>query len=235
MAFVVDVEVGVVGFEGGDLGAVADFDVGVVGILEGVVLVVVLGAVEVFEGDDLRNDRLGPGVRGVELRDVGFGDAFLFVVGVEIGGAVGGCRCVGTLAVEGGGVVDGEEDAEELAVGEARGVVDDFDGFGVVGGLGADVVVVGGVGGATGVAGGGGDDAFDALEDSLCAPEAAAGEDGGGAAGGCGEWGGSVVGGGMGPCSIDSEWQAMVARETASARRAVAAERKCIEEDLIYR
>ena len=192
VTFVFDVEVGVVGFEGGDLGAVADLDVGVVGILEGVVLVVVLGAVEGFEGNDLGDDAVLPGVGGVELCDVGFGDALLVVVGVEDGGAVGGAG-VGALAVEGGGVVDGEEDAEELAVGEARGIVDDFDGFGVVGGLGADVVVVGGVGGAAGVAGGGGEDALDALEDGLRAPEAAAGEDGGGAAGRCGEW---EVGGG---------------------------------------
>jgi hypothetical protein len=45
----------------------------------------------------------------------------------------------------------------------------------------------------------------------------------------------SAVGGGMGPCSMDSEWQATVERETANARTAVAAERRCIEKDLIYR
>jgi hypothetical protein len=39
--FVVYVEVGVVGFQGFDFWVVADHDVGVVGILEGVVLVVV--------------------------------------------------------------------------------------------------------------------------------------------------------------------------------------------------
>ena len=31
--------------------------------------------------------------------------------------------------------MDGEEDAEELAVGEARGIVDNLDGLGVVGGV----------------------------------------------------------------------------------------------------
>ena len=124
---------------------------------------VVLAAVEGFEWDDLGDDAVLPGVGGVELRDVGFGDALLVVVGVEDGGAVGGAD-VRALAVEGGGVVDGEEDAEELAVGEARGIVDDLDGLGVVGGLGGDVVVVRGVGGAAGVAGGGGEDAFDALD-----------------------------------------------------------------------
>ena len=233
MTFVVDVEVGVVGLERGDLGAVADHDVGVVGILEGVVLVVVLGAVEGFERDDLGDDAVLPGVGGVELRDVGVGDALLIVVGVEDGGAVGGAG-VRTLAIECGGVVDGEEDAEELAVGEARRVVNDFDGFGVVCGFGGDVVVVRGPGGAAGVAGGGGGDALDAFEDGLGAPEAAAGKDCGGVAGSVAS-GRSVVGGGMGPCSIDSERQAMVESETASARTTVAAERRRIERDLIYR
>jgi hypothetical protein len=86
---------------------------------------------------------------------------------------------VGALAVEGGGVVDGEEDAEELAVGDAGGVEDDFYGFGVVGGFGGDLVVGGGAGFASGVAGGGFEDSLDALEDGLRAPEAASGEDSG--------------------------------------------------------
>ena len=83
----------------GNLGTVADFDVGVVGIFESVVLVVVLGAVEAFERDDLGDDGMRPGVCGVELRDVGGGDALLLGRGEEDGGAVGGAD-VRTLAVE---------------------------------------------------------------------------------------------------------------------------------------
>jgi len=192
VAVIWNVEVGVVGLEGRDLGAVADHDVRVVGIFEGVVLVVVFGAVEAFERDDLGDDLVLPGVRGIELRDVSGGDALLVVVGVKDGGAVGGADVV-ALAIEGGGVVDGEEDAEELAVGESRGIVDDLDGLGVVGGLGGDVFIVRGFGGAAGVAGGGGDDALDALEDGLCAPETTAGEDRGGVAG---RWGQREVDGG---------------------------------------
>ena len=123
---------------------------------------------------------------------------------IEDSRAVGGAG-VGALAVESGGVVDGEEDAEELAVGDAGGVEDDFDGFGVVGGFGGDLIVGSGAGFATGVAGGGFDDAFDALEYGLRAPEAASSEDGGFAVGGCGERGvgggrrkGAVGGGGAG-------------------------------------
>jgi hypothetical protein len=94
-AFVFDVEVGVVGFEGFDFGAVADHDVGVVGVLEGVVLVVVFAGVEGFEGRDFGDDGVGEGVVGGELRDVGFGDALLVGVAEEDGGAVGGADCRG--------------------------------------------------------------------------------------------------------------------------------------------
>ena len=48
MALVVEEEVGELFLEGFDLGVVADHDVGVVGIIEGVVLVVGLGVVEAF-------------------------------------------------------------------------------------------------------------------------------------------------------------------------------------------
>ena len=177
MAVIFDVEVGVVGFEGFDFGVVADHDVGVVGILEGVVLVVVFAGVEGFEGGDLGDDGVRKDFFGGELGDVGVGYALLVGGAEEDGGAVGGAL-VGALAVEGGGVVDGEEDAEELAVGDARGVVDDFDGLGVVSGFGGDLIVGGGGGFAAGLARGGLEDSLDALEDGLRAPEAASCEDG---------------------------------------------------------
>jgi hypothetical protein len=183
---VFDVEVGVVGFEGFDFGAVADEDVGVVGIFQGVILVVVFAGVEGLQGRDLGDDGVGEGVVGGELRDVGFGDALLVGGVEEDGGTVGG-SFVGALAVEGGGVVDGEEDAEELAVGDAGGVEDDFDGFGVVGGFGGDLIVGGSVGCSTRVAGGGFDDALDALEHGLRAPETASCEDCGFTVGGGGQ------------------------------------------------
>jgi hypothetical protein len=178
VAFVVNEEVGELGFEGFDFGVVADHDVGVVGVVESVVLVVGLGVVEAFEGRDFGDDRFGEGMRGLELGDVGCGDLALLVGGEEDGGAVGGSY-VRTLAVELGGVVDyGEEDLEEFAVGNFGGVEDDFDGFGVAGGFGGDLVVGSGIGGASGIAGCGGGDALDALEDGLGSPEAAASEDG---------------------------------------------------------
>ena len=73
-------------------------------------------------------------------------------------------------------------------------VVDDLYGFGVVRGFGGDLIVGGGAGFASGVAGGGLEDALDALEDGLGAPETASGEDGfffvgGGGEGGVDLWG----------------------------------------------
>src|SRR5580704_12984192 len=71
--FVVLEELGELFFEGSYLGDVADLDVGVVGVLFGVVLVVVFGAVEAFERGDFGDDLLREDVGGVELGDVGGG------------------------------------------------------------------------------------------------------------------------------------------------------------------
>jgi hypothetical protein len=137
-------------------------------------LVVRLGVIEAFERRDLGDDFSGEDVGGIELGDVGLCDAALLVAGIEDRRAVGGAD-VGALAVELSGIVgDGEEDAEELAVGDLRGIVDDLDGFGVAGGFGADLVVGGGGGRAAGVANRGGEYAFYTLEDRLRAPETAA-------------------------------------------------------------
>src|SRR5258706_5277753 len=98
----------------------------------GVVLVVILGGVEgleLFHGGD---DGIVEGLGVVELFDVGLGYLFLFFALIEDRGAVLGAL-VGALAIFGGGVVGGEEDAQELAIGDLRRVVGDADGFGVTG------------------------------------------------------------------------------------------------------
>ena len=164
-------------FEGADFGDVTDLDVRVLRVLHGVVLVVFFSAVEGYERDDLRDDGLVEDVGGVELVDVVLGDVALLVVGVEDGRAVAGAD-VCALAVELRGVVDdGEEDAQERAVGDDGGVEEDFESFGVAGVFSADGAVVGCFRGSSGVADGGAGYAFDALEDGLDAPEAASGED----------------------------------------------------------
>ena len=158
-AFVIHEEVGEDFFERRDFGKVADLDVGIAGVVERVVLVIVFAAVEVLQRSDLGDDLFGEDFGGVELGDVGGGDPFLFFVGVEDGRAVGSAD-VGALAVELSRVVgNSEEDAQEGAGGDFGGVVDNLDGFGVAGGFGDDLFVGGGVGGAAGIAGGGVDDA----------------------------------------------------------------------------
>ena len=118
-------------------------------------------------------------VSGVELGDIGFGNPFLVVIFIEDDGAVLS-SLVGALAVEFGGVVDdGEEHFEQLAVSDLGRVVGYLDGFGVAGSASANHFIVSGVPGAAGESGDGRLNALDMLEDTLDAPEAAAGKNGG--------------------------------------------------------
>jgi len=145
-----------------------DVAVGGFAVFVVVVLVVVFGGPEGGGGGEFGFD-----VEGLlaELVDELLGDAFLVGVEVEDGGAVLGAD-VGALAVELGEVVCFEEEAGEGFEGGFGGVEEDFDGFGVSGGVGADLGVGGVLGVASGVAYGGGDDAGGALEVVLGAPEA---------------------------------------------------------------
>src|ERR1035441_3100525 len=77
-------------FEGLDFGAVADQDVGVVGVVEGVVLMVGLGVVKALQWDNLGNDGLGEDVCGIKLSDVRLADFVLLVIRIKDGGAVRG-------------------------------------------------------------------------------------------------------------------------------------------------
>ncbi len=63
--------------EGGDFGDVADLNVGIMGVLHGVVLVVFFAAIEGLEGDELGDDGFGEDVGFVQLVDVGLGDVAL--------------------------------------------------------------------------------------------------------------------------------------------------------------
>ena len=73
---------------------------------------------------------------------------------------------------------NGEEDHQDLAVGNLRGIKGDADGFRMAGEAAADHFVAGRIHAAAGIACGHGADAFEVLEYGLHAPEAAAGEDG---------------------------------------------------------
>lgn len=171
---VVAIEVGKFFLEVFEFGKVVHHDVGFVGMVLQVVLVVVLGGVETLQRNDLCDDGLRINLRGAELGNIGFSDFLLFIAEIENRGAVLG-TVVRALTVEFSGVVaDGKEKHQDLAVGNLRRVEDDFHRFSVARGAGADFVVVGGASGAAGVAGSGGDDAFYVSQDGLYAPEAAA-------------------------------------------------------------
>src|SRR5271155_1134393 len=137
---------------------------------------IVLGGIEGREGHDFGNDWTRIDLGCGKLRDVGFGDLFLFVRGVEDRRAIlrAGVR---TLTVELRGVVDhGKIDHQKLAVGDLGRVVDDADGFGVSGDAQADRFVAGRFYKAAGISRGGRGYTFYMLEYALYAPEASAGK-----------------------------------------------------------
>lgn len=112
--------------------------VAMMGVFGEVVLVILFGGVEVFEGLDPGDDlSLQP---FLHLGGHFLGDLSLFFVLVEDGGTVLTAE-IGSLAVEGGGVVDGVEDLQQVPVADLAIVVEYFDHFGVAGGVGADFFV----------------------------------------------------------------------------------------------
>src|SRR6266853_1006540 len=93
-------------------------DIGIVGIVLQIILMVALSGIEGLERLDFRDDGTGVDFCSIELRDVSLRDAFLFLARVEDGGAVlrAGVRA---LAIPLGGIVrDGKENHQELAVSE---------------------------------------------------------------------------------------------------------------------
>lgn len=92
-------------------------------------LVVLLGGPPPAGGGNLGDDGALPPLLVGLGRDLA-GDLLLLGVVVVDGGAVLGPR-VGTLGVEGGGVVELVEELEELAVRDLLGVKDDLGGLGV--------------------------------------------------------------------------------------------------------
>src|SRR4030095_6803536 len=165
--------------QGLHLRKVVEDNIGLVRVQRQIVLVIVFRRIERVELVDLGRDRLFVDLRRIELGDVGLCHLFLLVIGGK------DCRAIlradiGALAVELGRVVhDGEEDLQNLAVGNLLRVVFDLDRFGVTGPAARHQIVVGGLLAAAGVAGDGVDYAGGVLEHALHAPEAAAGEHGG--------------------------------------------------------
>ena len=102
-----------------------------------VVLMVVFSRVEGFEGDELGDNGVRPEVEGGEFSHHSLSGGLLLLGVVEDGGAVPAAD-IGALTVEGGGVMDGEVDVQQV------GEVTDGTGAGtcegdVVNGLGGPV------------------------------------------------------------------------------------------------
>ena len=163
-----------------DLRRIVDGDVGLVGMMDRVILVIGLGRKEGrLHGVGLRHDRLLENMRGVELRDVGLGGFRLrFALRENLRAILR--AAVRPLAVELRRVVrDREIDLQDLAVGHLARVEGHLHGFGVAGAARADGFVKRILLRAAGIAGHGIGDAFDVLVDGLDAPETSAGEHGG--------------------------------------------------------
>ncbi len=170
-------QVGVLLAELGHLGGDDELAVALARVARKVLLVVILGGEEGLEGQHLGDDRVRPEAFICKFVDDGIGSSGLFGQGGEDGGAVLRAHVV-ALAVEGGGVVDGEEDVQDIGVGDLRGVKGDAHHLGVPGVPGAHLLV-GGVGGvAAGIAGDHIGDAGHLVEYGLEAPETTAGEHG---------------------------------------------------------
>src|ERR687897_2333287 len=104
-----------------------------------VVLVLGLGLPERDGLADLGHHLAGPQARGVDVGDRVLGDLALLVARVEDLRAVAGADVV-ALAILGRGIVDLEEELQDVPVGDALGVEDDLDRLGVT-----RMVPVGGV------------------------------------------------------------------------------------------
>src|ERR1700730_508140 len=140
---------------------------------------VILGGIEGIETHHLGCDRPAKDLRWIELVDVGLGDPLLFR------GSVKDCRAilrafVRSLTIQLCRVMrDGEVHLKQLAVGNARWIVDDLDSFGVSGPTRADRLVLGRTGSASRVSRSGAHDSLDVLEHGLDTPKAASSENGG--------------------------------------------------------
>src|SRR5205809_1247409 len=170
----VEVELADLGHLRGDDGAA----IALIRIAAVIVAVVLLRRVEHLESDDGGDDRVIPHLLGLELTDHLLHDRLLLRRVVEHGRTVLGAD-VRSLAVQSRGVVDGEEDVQQVAERYHRRVERDLYDLGVTGRSSAHVLVrwVGGV--AARVSGLHPLDALQILERGFEAPEAATGERGG--------------------------------------------------------
>src|ERR1017187_2173679 len=80
-------------FQRFDFRTIANLNIGVVGIVVSVVLMIVLGAIESFERRHLGHNRLWKDLLPIELRNIRFRETHLLLIGIE------DCRPVGCAHV----------------------------------------------------------------------------------------------------------------------------------------
>lgn len=140
-------------------------------------LVIFLGGVENVEGKQLGDDGTGPEMRLAHFAEDSFGLGLLGSVGVKNGGTVLTAD-IRALTVEGGGVVYGEKDVQQVRVGDHSRVEGDADALGMAGQAGADLLIGRRGTMSAGIAGDDGADAAHLLEDGFKTPETSTGENG---------------------------------------------------------
>jgi len=142
----------------------------------GIILVIGLCRIEASERNDLSYDRAGKYLRLIELRDVGLRDSLLFIIRIKDRRSILS-TFIGALTVQLRGIVrNREEYAQQFAIADLRGIVDDLHRLGVPGVAGAHQLIFGSLSLSAGVAGGRGNHSLNVLEYGLHAPEASSGK-----------------------------------------------------------
>jgi len=149
--------------------------VGLRAVVLEIFLVVVLGHIKVRRGRKLGYDWIPPNLGRVQRRDRLLGAGFLLGRTVKDRRAILSAH-IGTLPVQRGRVVDGEEDIEEILKRDHLPIKRDLNSLGVPGVAIADLAVARVDHTAAGVAGFDMLDALELIVDRFQAPEAAAGQ-----------------------------------------------------------
>ena len=111
-----------------------------VGIVGKVFLVVFLRHVELVQLFHLSDDGMVPDLLGVQIFDELLGSLLLLIVMVEDGGAVLGAH-IRALAIERGGIMNGEENVQQILVGDKTRVKVDLHHLGMPSVAAADFAV----------------------------------------------------------------------------------------------
>src|SRR6516165_9542489 len=152
------------------------YDVRVVGMMSSIVLMVSLGRIEGLQWNDLGYDRAREDLGFCQLRNIGLGNSFLFVLCVEEHRTILAAH-IRTLPIQLSRIVRyRKEHPKQLAIGDLGWIVNNFHRFRMAGFAGADHFVLSSIGGASAVPGSCADDALHVREDRLYAPETPAGD-----------------------------------------------------------